>query len=97
MRSDILVKLKKGLFLFSCFDNVYLFGSFLDSERHFQDIDVLLLYSSFSNEIPTAVIEIKQSLESRLKYPVDITALSFEEEKNTGFLMRLNNDYLKIK
>lgn len=97
MNSDILMGIKKNLFLFSYFDNVYLFGSFLESDRNFRDIDILLLYSSFSREIPTAVIEIRQALEGQFSYPIDITALSFEEEKNTSFLLRINNNYLKIK
>jgi|AKZA01.1.fsa_nt_gi Nucleotidyltransferase domain. len=97
MKSDILLKIEKNIFLFSYFDSVYLFGSFLDSERDFHDIDILLLYSSYSSLIPNAIIEITRVLECHLNYPIDITALSFNEEKDTGFLIRLENKYLKLK
>ena len=41
--------------------------------------------------------QICKHLESVSGYPVDITILSFQEEKDTKFIDRLNNKYFCVK
>ena len=82
---------------FSEFEKVYVFGSILKKDKHPNDIDILLLYSSFSFNILKNISEIKVTIEQKTFYPVDITALSFEEEKEMGFIDKLDKKYICIK
>lgn len=87
----------KNVNLFCKFEKVYLFGSILDRDKYSNDIDILLLYSTFSPSIQKDIIKIRKYTERITFYPVDITALSFEEEKEINFVNRLNKKYLCIK
>ena len=73
--------IKKNIDLFCFFDKSYIFGSILKPDKYSEDIDVLLLYSTFSYDIQKSVNEIIEFIEQKTFYPADITALSFEEEK----------------
>lgn len=82
---------------FSEFEKVYVFGSILKNDKYSNDIDILLLYSSFSANILKNINKIKVIIEQKTFYPVDITALSFEEEKEIGFISKLDKKYVCIK
>lgn len=89
--------IKQHVNLFYMFDKVYIFGSILEEEKYSNDIDILLLYSFFSYDIFKRVDEITTYIERLTFYPVDMTVLSFKEEKETGFINRLGKKYICIK
>lgn len=95
--NDIVKLIMANIKLFDEFDKVYIFGSVLEFDKHSNDIDVLLLYSVFSAKIEESIIQINKCLEEISVYPLDVTVLSFEEEKDTNFINRLNNRYLCVK
>jgi len=83
--------------LFISFKNIYLFGSILNIEKVPNDIDILLIYSEYSNTIINDLNTIFSIFGNLSELPVDLTVLSDEEEKDTKFLKRLNSKYLKLK
>ncbi len=89
--------IKRNIFLFKSFDNVYLFGSMLNNNTIPNDIDILLIYSEYSYKIQQDLIAISSVLEKEFELPVDLTVLSINEERETKFLDRLNSSYLKLK
>jgi hypothetical protein len=74
-----------------------LFGSLLSAEKNPNDIDILLIYSEFSNNIIDDLNIIYSSFANLSGFQIDLTVLSVEEEKDTNFLKRLNSKYLKLK
>jgi predicted nucleotidyltransferase len=83
--------------LFNSFNNIYLFGSILNIEKTPNDIDILLIYSEFSNNIIDDLNIIYSSFANLIDSQIDLTVLSVEEEKDTKFLKRLNSKHLKLK
>lgn len=96
-KSNIIKRIIENIELFDEFDKVYLFGSILETDKQSNDIDILLLYSAFKTQMQEDASQICKHLESVSGYPVDITILSFQEEKDTKFIDRLNNKYFCIK
>lgn len=95
--NDISKYLRQNIYLFGYFENVYLFGSILDDNKISNDIDLLLIYSSYSNRILDDLNQISSVLETTYGLPVDFTVLSIEEEKDTEFLKRIFPKYMKLK
>lgn len=83
--------------LFASFEKIYLFGSILHSNGYINDIDILLLYEKFSTSILININFVEMYIEQKIQYPVDITVLSFEEEKETKFIDKLNKKYICLK
>lgn len=94
---DISKHIRQNIYLFSSFENVYLFGSILDDSKCSNDIDLLLIYSSYSNRILDDLNQISSVLETMYRLPVDFTVLSIEEEKDIEFLRRIYPKYIKLK
>ena len=67
--------------LFGQYEKIYVFGSILKKEHYVNDID--------SNALA-------ELIEQYLQKPVDLTVLSKTELKETSFLRRLNNNYIRI-
>ena len=88
--------LRKNMKLFSSFDSVYLFGSTLINDKVPNDIDVLIVYSEYTNKIKDEVKRISSVLEDICKIPVDLTVLSVQELQDTDFLNKIAL-YLKLK
>lgn len=88
---------KEHIDLFGFFDSVYLFGSALDVNKTPNDVDLLLIYSEYSNKIHEDLKTISNVLEEACGLPVDLTVLSIEEEKDTEFLKRISSRCLKLK
>lgn len=88
--------LRWNLTLFNSFDYVYLFGSVLRNDTYPSDIDILLVYSVYSNKICDEIPIIKSKLEKMLRFPVDLTVLSQNELIETGFLSRIGNYILIV-
>ena len=74
---------------------VYLFGSFI-RKLNPNDIDVLIVYDELEGDVNYQIDDLSLLIENVSKYPVDVTALSKKELKETFFLDRLNNKYLRI-
>lgn len=94
---NVINLIKENINLFSVFDKVYVFGSILKQDKYSDDIDILLLYSTFSSDIEKSINEIIKYIEQETFYPVDITILSFEEEKEIDFIDKLDKKYICIK
>lgn len=95
--NDISKHIRQNMYLFSSFKNVYLFGSILDDSKFSNDIDLLLIYSSYSNRIIDDLNQISSILETMYRLPIDFTVLSIEEEKDIEFLKRIYPKYIKLK
>lgn len=83
--------------LFEVFEQVYLLGSAIEENRVYNDIDILLIYACYSEQIGTAAIEITKQIGQMGEVCVDLTVLSENEEKETGFLQRLGDRYVRLK
>jgi uncharacterized protein len=94
---NIINLIRKNMDIFSVYDNVYIFGSILEEDRHSNDIDILVLYSGDFYDVIKRTNEVTEYIEKLISYPVDITVLSVEEEKDVGFIDRLNGKYIRIK
>ena len=97
IRDNICESIRKHIELFDLFENVYLFGSILDITKFPNDIDLLLIYSKYSSEIVNNLSFIRSTLERISGMPIDLTALSIEEEIDTEFLKKINSLYIKLK
>lgn len=95
--NNIVTRIRENVALFNLFDEVYLFGSVLDSTKTPNDVDVLLIYSEYSDAIIEESRRILQFLECIIGIPVDLTVLSVEEENDTHFLNRISLRYLRLK
>ncbi len=95
--NDIIKLIKKHIDLFESFEHLYLFGSSLDSNTIFNDIDLLIIYTEYSCKINNDLKLIEDTLEKASGFPIDLTALSIEEEKNVEFLRKIAPRYLKLK
>ena len=93
----IIMKIEAHLELFEYFEHVYLFGSVLNLDDRYNDIDILVIYKKYSIEIGWQLKKITNELHKICRSTIDLTALSIEEEKDVAFLKRLNSNYLKIK
>ena len=62
-KNNIINLIKQNMNLFGAFDEVYVFGSILDSEKYSNDIDILLLYSNFSYGILASISSIIKCIE----------------------------------
>ena len=83
--------------LFDSFEHVYLFGSALDSSATLNDIDILAVYTEYSSKIGNDLRLIVDKLGKVCGWPIDLTALSVEEERETSFLERIKPRYLQLK
>lgn len=83
--------------LFEVFEQVYLFGSAIEENRVYNDIDILLIYACYSEQVGIAAIEITKQIGQMGEVCVDLTVLSENEDKETGFLQRLGDRYVRLK
>lgn len=90
-------QVRKHITPFDSFKHVFLFGSALKLNAINNDIDILIIYTEFSNEFDDDLILFSNKLKKEVGMLVDITSLSVEEEKETQFLDRIKFDYLKLK
>ena len=77
--------------LFHCFDEVYLFGSSLQTGAAPGDIDLLLVYEAPLPEILEALPSIESTLQKTFQLPIDLTVLSRDELQQTNFLRRIQS------
>lgn len=96
MLNKITIYIKQHMHLFDSFDNVYLFGSILSYKEKINDVDILLIYSEYTDKLLNDMDSICFILEKAFLLPVDLTVLSVKELKSTDFLNRIKLFY-KIK
>ena len=85
---DVLIK---NIQLFELFTQVYLFGSIAQNKEFPNDIDLLLVYDKYSNEIQSEKDYIYSFLKKILNLHVDLTILSQEELLETKLLVKIGN------
>ena len=90
-------QVRKHITPFDSFKHVFLFGSALKLNAINNDIDILIIYTEFSNEFDDDLILFSNKLKKEVGMLVDITSLSVEEDKETQFLDMIKFDYLKLK
>ena len=95
MHQSIVNIVKEHLFLLKDIEHAYLFGSVLDANKKPNDIDVLIIYTDYTDKIRKQLQEFAKALKSDSGLPVDLTVLSYEEEKEVQFLKRFK--FLCIK
>ena len=95
--SNIVALIREKIALFDKFDAVYLFGSVLDENKFSNDVDMLIIYASYSDIIKQETNFILHSLENLIGLPIDLTVLSVAEEQDTHFLSRISQRYLRLK
>lgn len=95
--NDIIEQVRKHITLFDSFKHVFLFGSALELNTINNDIDILIIYTEYSNKFGNDLILFTNELEKELGMLIDITSLSAEEEKETKFLDRIKSHCLKLK
>lgn len=92
----IVLLIKLHTHLFDDFENVYLFGSILD-KKFPNNINILLIYSKFSDNLIYSTNNISNELQKILNFPIDLTVLSSEELKEVKFLDKIKLKYIRIK
>ena len=96
--AHIIEKIISNIYLFNRFNSVYLFGSLLLNDRlKISDIDILLVYDLFSNDILDSEKLIRSKLNCLTGYEIDLIILSSFELEELHFLDKLYSKYLKIK
>lgn len=83
--------------MFERFEQVYLFGSVLDSAAFPNDIDLLFVYKRYTQELGQELEQFTQEVKIIWGLPTDLTLLSVEEERETAFLKRIQRRCLKLK
>ncbi|WP_330111682.1 hypothetical protein VSU16_02555 [Cetobacterium somerae] len=97
VRCNVIDLINQYIEIFNSFDNIYLYGSILDTSKTPNDVDILLIYSKYSNNLINDLDTISFILKKMNNLPIDLTVLSIEEEKDTNFLERLKSKYVKLK
>ena len=82
--------------IFFIFSNVYIFGSIIKNKKYPHDVDLLLIYNNFSDNIINNSNIISSKLQQELNMYVDLTLLNYDELKQTDFLKKIRK-YIKIK
>ena len=90
MRDKVVNAIQRRLSLLGIFKHIYLFGSVLDVNKSPNDIDILLIYDVYIDEVRQKANHMKKLLEEEFELPVDFTLLSVNEEKEVGFLSRIH-------
>lgn len=92
-KSDVFDCIVQHFEIFEAFEHVYLFGSSIDQHVIHNDIDILVIYSEYSELVKCSL----GLLCDVLGKSVDLTALSIEEENEIAFLDRIKPRYIRIK
>ena len=95
MHNNFVEMVKKHVASLLDVKNVYVFGSVLDSGKTPNDIDILIIYFEYTNATQMEIENFVKKLEAEINLPIDITALSCEEEREVHFLNRIKSLQLK--
>lgn len=97
IHDDVVDLIQREIELFADFERVFIFGSAVRSCEKCNDIDILLVYKRWSNEIALRVEQIVSTLEPLLSMPVDVTALSENEVAEVSFLEKVKPTCARVK
>ena len=95
MLNKVIKLIRCNLAFLSAIKQIYIFGSVLDSNRIPNDIDILLIYDEYTDDVKHASKHIKNVLESEFDILVDLVLLSTQEEKEVKFLSRIH--WIRLK
>lgn len=96
--SKIISEHIKGILsLYNTFEQVYLFGSIIKPCIQNNDIDILVIYNKYTEELGKDLALFVKDIEKASGMLVDLTALSIEEEKEVAFLERIKFEFLRLK
>ena len=95
MLNELIKAIRCNLAFLSVIKQIYIFGSVLDSNRIPNDIDILLIYDEYTDDVKYASKHIKNVLESEFDIPMDLVLLSTQEEKEVKFLSRIH--WIRLK
>lgn len=95
--NKVVETISKNIEIFDLFTGVYIFGSSLNNNQHANDIDLLIVYQTYSKEIFNEKNSICCFLEKLFQLPIDLTVLSEKELKETKFLEKLSLNYERLK
>lgn len=96
-KNSILKLIQEHVALFDSFEHVYLFGSGIMPNIVHNDIDILIIYAKYSDNIEDKLRVIKDELGKASGLVIDLTVLSIQEERNVAFLERIKPNYVIIK
>lgn len=85
----VITLLLENIDYFGIFSKVYIFGSVLKLDD-VNDIDLLLVYKSYSERLNVEINIISSHLEDLIQIPIDLTVLSEKELDETKFLEKLD-------
>ena len=88
-RNHIIDLLFKNIQIFQFFTRVYVFGSVVKNNITPNDVDLLLVYDKYSNEIQSEKDYICSFLEKIFDFHLDLTVLSEKELFQTKFLEKI--------
>lgn len=97
LKNNVLEIIKEQISLFDPFESVYLFGSAINPNLIYHDIDILIIYTKYSQEIEDSLQKVSDKFGEIIDLPIDLTALSVQEEQDTAFLEKIEPHHLKIK
>lgn len=97
LNNVIIEQVRKHIMPFASFKHVFLFGSALELNTIYNDIDILIIYTEYSKKFDNDLILFSNVLAKEIGMFIDITSLSVEEEMETNFLDRIKPYYLKLK
>ena len=97
LNQDVPKIIKEYILQFHLFEKIYLFGSILNSCDSSNDIDLLIIYKEYSKKLDIDLRLFINKIEEACGIPVDLTALSNEEEKEVRFLEKITPNYLVLK
>lgn len=95
-KNQIVQWVRKNLDLFESFEKAYLFGSLVNGVREPKDVDILLIYRSYSDKLLLDVEKLRTLLKEFCELTIDLTVLSESEEKETNFISRLGLNCLML-
>lgn len=96
MLNKTIIRIKDKIDLFDSFEHIYIFGSIL-IKKDPNDIDVLLIYSDYSDKLLSEFKLIKNAYQTLCETPFNFTVLSSNEEQELNFLKKIDSQLLKIK
>ena len=95
MHNTVIESIRRNLDSLSAIKHLYVFGSVLESNSIPNDIDILLIYDEYTDDVKRASKHIKNVLEFEFDIPVDLVLLSTQEEKDVNFLNRIH--WIRLK
>ena len=88
--------LLKNIQIFQFFTGTYIFGSVVKNHHFSNDIDILLIYDQYLNQIQSEKDNICSFLQKVFDLPIDLTILSEQELLETKFLEKIGT-YERLK